>query len=333
MSKTAEGNVGLAFLFVFLAGLSTTIGSTFAFCSNLADQRFLASALGCSAGVMLYVSFGEIFMVKSVGAFEEHGFSDAKAMRFATFCFFGGIFFTAMLDKLVHFIAECSGQMPGHDHSLAETQQNPNMSVNPLAAGHELPQTQSMQELVPGQSLEDGSVSREMALDCDENNGFEKEEAKKKSELQKMGLMTGIAIGLHNFPEGLATFVATLADAHVGGAIALAIALHNIPEGVCVAMPIYYATGSRWKGFWWSVMSGISEPIGGLVGYLVLYGDNMSEIAYGSLFGAVGGMMVYISIVELIPTALKYDPQDKYVTVSLLVGMAVMAASLLLFAV
>jgi len=338
MGKTAEGNVGLAFLFVFLAGLSTTIGSTFAFCSNLADQRFLASALGCSAGVMLYVSFGEIFMVKSVGAFENEGYTDDEAMRYATFCFFGGILFTAMLDKLVHIIAECSGQLPGHDHSLVETPQCPtSVSVNPLAAGHEIPQTQSMQELVPGQSLEDGGASRELALNLDENMNNEveneKQEALKKSELQKMGLMTGIAIGLHNFPEGLATFVATLADAKVGGAISLAIALHNIPEGVCVAMPIYYATGSRWKGFWWSVMSGISEPIGGLVGYLVLYGDNMSELAYGGLFGAVGGMMVYISIVELIPTALKYDPQDKYVTVSLLVGMAVMAASLLLFAV
>jgi ZIP family zinc transporter len=91
----------------------------------------------------------------------------------------------------------------------------------------------------------------------------------KRKHLAKMGAMTGLAIALHNFPEGLATFVATLADSSTGLAIAIAIALHNIPEGVCVAMPIYYATGSKWKGFWWAFLSGVSEPIGGLMGYLV----------------------------------------------------------------
>ena len=94
-------------------------------------------------------------------------------------------------------------------------------------------------------------------------------EEERQRALSKMGTMTGLAIALHNFPEGLATFVATLADTHTGAAIAVAIALHNIPEGICVAMPIYHATGSKWKGFWWAFLSGVSEPIGGLMGYLV----------------------------------------------------------------
>jgi zinc transporter, ZIP family len=110
--------------------------------------------------------------------------------------------------------------------------------------------------------------------------------------LQKMGLMTALAIGIHNLPEGLATFVAALADPLNGVAIAIAIALHNIPEGVCVAMPVYYATGSRWKGFMWAFISGLSEPLGGLLGYFVLYGNRMSDLAYGILFCVVGGMMV-----------------------------------------
>lgn len=110
--------------------------------------------------------------------------------------------------------------------------------------------------------------------------------------LQKMGLMTALAIGIHNLPEGLATFVAALVDPLNGVAIAVAIALHNIPEGVCVAMPVYYATGSRWKGFMWAFLSGISEPIGGLLGYAVLYGNRMSDIAYGLMFCVVAGMMV-----------------------------------------
>jgi zinc transporter, ZIP family len=107
-----------------------------------------------------------------------------------------------------------------------------------------------------------------------------------------MGLLTAIAIGIHNLPEGLATFVAALADPLNGVAIAVAIALHNIPEGVCVAMPVYYATGSRTKGFLWAFLSGLSEPIGGLLGYLVLYGNRMSDLAYGILFCVVAGMMV-----------------------------------------
>mmetsp|Transcript_16649 Transcript_16649/g.36202 ORF Transcript_16649/g.36202 Transcript_16649/m.36202 type:complete len:332 (-) Transcript_16649:120-1115(-) len=329
MSKTADGNVGLAFAFVICAGLATTLGSTFAFCGSLADQRYLACALGVSAGVMLYVSFGEIFMVKSVEAFEESGYTGDEATRYATFCFFGGISITALLDKVVHFIADRSGHK--HDHApstMTEGIGATTLHNNPIseeARGMQMRESASEQQLVTanGQSLEEGGVAGEESA--------EKQEAHRKNELQKMGLLTGLAIALHNFPEGLATFVATLADTTVGAAIALAIALHNIPEGVCVAMPIYYATGSRWKGFWWSVASGVSEPLGGLLGYLVLYGDNMSDVAYGSLFGCVGGMMVYISVVELIPTALKYDPEDKYVTNSVLVGMGVMAASLLLF--
>lgn len=113
--------------------------------------------------------------------------------------------------------------------------------------------------------------------------------------LQKMGLLTALAIGIHNLPEGLATFIAALSDPLNGVAIAVAIALHNIPEGVCVAMPVYYATGSRWKGFLWAFLSGISEPLGGLLGYAVLYGNRMSDTAYGVLFCVVGGMMVRFS--------------------------------------
>lgn len=330
---TADGNVGLAFVFVFAAGLATTVGSTFVFCTSLADQRLLAAALGCSAGVMLYVSFGKIFMSKAVGAFEDAGYSHDEALRYSTFCFFGGITITTLLDKIVHFIADCSGH--SLDHYKAPTNlSNPHDSLtlhpNPLHGAE-------LREMKPASSKE--QLLKISAKNAEEDqNRREKHEVKHQSELHKtgpelhkMGLLTGLAIALYNFPEGLATFVATLADINVGAAVALAIALHNILEGVCVAMPIYYATGSRWKGVWWSVASSISEPLGGLMGYLVLYGDNMSDLAYGSLFGVAGGMMVYISVVELIPTALKYDPDDKYVTNSVLVGMGLMGASLLLF--
>ena len=147
--------------------------------------------------------------------------------------------------------------------------------------------------------------------------------------VQRVGIMSGLAIALHNFPEGLATFVATLADPTAGATVAIAIILHNIPEGIVVAMPVYYATKSRKWGFFWAFLSGVSEPIGAIFGWMVL--SNMGDLAYAVLFGLVAGIMVYISVRELIPTALMYDPEDKYVTWSVFVGMAVMAASLLLF--
>ena len=148
--------------------------------------------------------------------------------------------------------------------------------------------------------------------------------------LVRMGVMTAVAIGIHNFPEGLATFVAALSDPSVGLALAVAIAIHNIPEGLCVAIPVYYATGNRWKAFGWALLSGVSEPIGAALGWLVLK-DIMSELVYGILFGVVAGMMVNITIHELIPTAVRYDPADKVTTNSIIAGMAIMALSLTLF--
>ena len=142
--------------------------------------------------------------------------------------------------------------------------------------------------------------------------------------------MTAISISLHNFPEGLATFIATLEDPAVGGALALAIAMHNIPEGVAVAMPVYYATGSRHRAFAWAALSGLAEPLGAVLAWLVLY-NNFSDTVFAVLFGLVGGMMVCISLKELLPTARKYDPTDIYVTNMSIVGMFIMAFSLVLF--
>eukprot|EP01083_Nonionella_stella_P088346 246154_1 len=145
-----------------------------------------------------------------------------------------------------------------------------------------------------------------------------------------MGLSTALAIALHNFPEGLATFVAALSDPSVGVVLAIAIGIHNIPEGLCVALPIYYATGNRWKGFLWGCLSGLSEPVAASLGWAVL-ANAMSQTAYAALFGLVSGMMVMISFKELLPTAHRYDPEDTVVTYSVVVGMAIMAISLVLF--
>lgn len=148
--------------------------------------------------------------------------------------------------------------------------------------------------------------------------------------LMRMGLFSALAIGIHNFPEGLATFMGALDDAALGISITAAIAIHNIPEGIAVSMPIYYATGSKRRAFIYSSLSGFAEPIGALVGYFLLrqiFGESM----FGFTFAAVAGIMVYISLDELLPTAEKYG--EHHIAIGgVIAGMAVMALSLVLFA-
>jgi len=151
----------------------------------------------------------------------------------------------------------------------------------------------------------------------------------KNKKLMRMGLFTALAIAIHNFPEGLATFMAALSEPELGIAIAVAIAIHNIPEGIAVSVPIYYATGSRKKAFWYSFSSGLSEPVGALVGYLILM-PFLSPAMFGILFAAVAGIMVFISLDELLPAAEEYGEHHLSIY-GVVLGMAVMAVSLLLF--
>ncbi len=150
------------------------------------------------------------------------------------------------------------------------------------------------------------------------------------SKLHRMGMFTALAIAIHNFPEGLATFAGALKDPTLGLAIAIAIAIHNIPEGIAVSVPIYYATGSRRKAFFYSFLSGVSEPVGALIGFFLLW-QFMNNITFGLLFAGVAGIMVFISLDELLPSAEKYGEHHLCIY-GLIAGMAVMAASLLLFA-
>lgn len=154
-----------------------------------------------------------------------------------------------------------------------------------------------------------------------------------RSRLRRMALLTALAIAIHNFPEGLATFLAALDDPGVGLAIAVAIALHNIPEGISVSVPLYYATGSRAKALLWSFLSGLAEPVGALLGFgalqLVSPGSGPSPALLGACFAGVAGVMVYISIDQLLPTSRAYGKGHDSI-LGLLGGMAVMAASLLI---
>lgn len=153
-------------------------------------------------------------------------------------------------------------------------------------------------------------------------------EEMKKNNLMRMGLFTALAIAIHNFPEGLATFIVALKEPTLAIPIAIAIALHNIPEGIAVSVPIYYATGSKRKAFFYSFLSGLAEPVGALVGYLILM-PFLNDVILGILFAGVAGIMVFISLDELLPASEKYGEHHLSIY-GLVSGMAVMAISLLL---
>ncbi len=157
----------------------------------------------------------------------------------------------------------------------------------------------------------------------------DKVETESHNNLMRMGIFTALAIAIHNFPEGLATFLAALEDPTMGVAITVAIAIHNIPEGIAVAVPIYYATGSKRKAFQLSFLSGLSEPIGALVGYF-LFVQFIGEEAFGFIFASVAGIMVYICLDELLPTAEEYG-EHQLAMWGVVLGMVVMAGSLILF--
>ena len=267
-----EENVLIAFGLTLFAGLATGIGSALAFFAKRTNTKFLSLALGFSAGVMIYVSFVEIF-VKARDALAEE-FDPAKATWITVAAFFGGIFLIAIIDKLV----------PSFE--------------NP----HEIRGIEEM-----------GS---EQVHD-------------KNRKLLRMGMFTALAIAIHNFPEGLATFAAALSDPALGLSIAMAIAIHNIPEGISVSVPIYYATGSKKKAFFYSFLSGVAEPVGALIGYFILL-NFFSDFIFGVLFAGVAGIMVFISLDELLPAAQKYGEHHLSIY-GLILGMAVMALSLLLF--
>lgn len=158
----------------------------------------------------------------------------------------------------------------------------------------------------------------------------ESEQVKEDKTLLRMGMFSALAIAIHNFPEGLATFIGALHDPALGVSIAVAIAIHNIPEGIAVSVPIFYATGSQKKAFLWSFVSGLSEPVGALVGFFLLY-NFFTEAIFGLVFAMVAGIMMYISLDELLPTAEKYG-EHHIAIYGMILGMAVMALSLLLFA-
>ncbi len=290
-----------AFGLTLFAGMATAIGSIIAFTFKRTNYRFLSVATGFSAGVMLYVSFVEIFF-KGVDALVAR-FGETGAHWVNTGSFFGGMLLIGLIDNLIP-----AADNPHETHTEAEIR--PLHDPNAPEPDFEAMTEEDYQ--VPGAH-----------------------DHRTDHKLMRMGIFTALAIGIHNFPEGLATFLAALEDPALGVAIAIAIALHNIPEGISVSVPIYYATGNRQKAFFYSTLSGLAEPVGAIIAYAGLrlfLGDGSAAMppeVMGILFGGVAGIMVYISLDELLPTSRAYGKGHDSLF-GLIGGMVVMALSLLL---
>ena len=296
-------NVIFALGLTLLAGMATGIGSCIAFFAKSTNYRFLSVATGFSAGVMLYVSFVEILFKGQESLAGVYGENLGSWINIAAF--FGGVIMIGIIDNLIP-----SAENPHEIHTSEEQE--------PLH--NETAPTPDFQAIAAGNvDVQPGAHDHRVA----------------EKDLLRMGLFTALAIGIHNFPEGLATFLAALDDPSVGIAIAIALALHNIPEGISVSVPIFYATKSRRKAFIYSFLSGISEPLGAGVAYIVLItmfsksGGVFPPQLMGILFAGVSGIMVYISLDELLPTSRAYGKGHDSL-LGLFAGMAIMAVSLLL---
>ena len=258
-----------ALLLTVFAGLSTGIGSLIAFVARKTNKSFLAFSLGLSAGVMVYVSFVELFATSSQGLSEEYGLR--LGTTYAVLSLFLGIAAIALVDLFVP-----SYENP-HELKNVEDMDNPRL---------------------------------------------------KNKQLHRVGMFTALALAIHNFPEGVATFITAYQDASLGFAVAVAVAIHNIPEGIAVSVPIYYSTGSRKKAFLYSFLSGLAEPIGGVLAYLIL-APYMSNTLMSVVLAAISGVMIYISVDELLPSARVYG-KAHHSMIGFVFGMAIMAFSLIL---
>ena len=259
----------IAFGLTVFAGLSTGIGSLLAFYTKRDNPKFLSFSLGLSAGVMIYVSFVELFP-HSIELLEIEYSSIAELV--SSISFFAGILLIAIIDKII----------PSYE--------------NP----HEIRSVKEVDNL----------------------------DKPKNSKLYKTGILTAFAIAIHNFPEGIAVFAAGMTDMEIALPVAVAIAIHNIPEGIAVSVPIYYATGNRKKAFWLSVLSGLAEPLGAVLAFLLLM-PFLNDMLMAIIFGIIAGIMVFISLDELLPTAREYGEHHLSIY-GLILGMLLMASTLII---
>lgn len=285
-----EINLSFALLLTTLAGLSTGIGSAIAFFIRKPKYSYLAVMLGFSAGVMIYISFVELLKT----SVENVGFSTANLG------FFAGIGVIALLDILI-------------PHEYEEER----------AEDTHFPTVRRVVRRVFRRVFRQDKLRQEKGAEQSSSA------VGQPSVLMRVGVLTALGIAIHNFPEGMVTFASVATgDVALGIKVAVAIAIHNIPEGIAVSVPIFYATGNRRRAFLWSFSSGLAEPVGAIIGYAILR-PFLTPTLLSTLLASVAGIMVYISLVELLPVAHRYG-KHHLVVAGIVAGMLVMAVSLFL---
>ncbi|TQR30355.1 zinc transporter ZupT [Campylobacter sp. MIT 99-7217] len=285
-----------AFLLASFAGFSTIIGAAIVFLSKRKNLEMLSIGLGFSAGVMIYISFMEI-LPEALNDFKSI-YNGILGDLIGIFCFFIGIILSALVDKLI-------------PENLSKQKNEEEIKELPLN-----------QEALDFCSQYYSDVFQKTCA------VYEEQKQLKNKALHKTGIFVAIAIALHNFPEGFATFMSGLENLSFGIMIAIAVAIHNIPEGMAVSLPIYHATNDKKKAFIYSALSGLTEPLGALVCAFLLL-PFLSPLVLAVCFAIIAGIMVYIAFDELLPAARIYG-EAHHCLYGLLAGMALMAVSLIL---
>lgn len=286
-----EGKFIDALLLTLFAGLATGLGGTIILFFKKFNSKVLSASLGFSAGVMILISFVELFREARTSL--GNAFGDHKGLIYTLISFFGGMAIIAIIDNII------------------PEDNNPH-EISPIT------------KLVHKEAVNDRKIASHNTTMVKEND-----KTTGSKHLMRLGFFSALVIAIHNFPEGMATFMSAMTDTKLGISIAFAIAIHNIPEGIAIAVPIYYATKKRGKAVLNATLSGLAEPIGGVVGFLLLR-NFLSPVILGIVLAIVAGIMVYISLDELLPNAENYG-EHHIAIMGVIAGMAFVGFGLTLF--
>ncbi|CAG8613785.1 1129_t:CDS:2 [Ambispora gerdemannii] len=320
----ATGNIGLGFGLTAIAAAACAIGSLAPFLDYLfpflpflqnfritQSKGFLAGSLSLASGILLNLALGDLFPegVSSLGHSKLFPMKWSRMIATAVF-----IFTTTLLITAKYFIRKRFGIKHHHqqyscscDTNLVDTKE----SVYNISGDNNEKIDHQNHVVVVDQSNK---------ASCIIHNGHE-DKALEAKRLKSLGIQIAVALAIHNFPEGLATFATTIASARIGVVFAIALALHKFPEGLIIALPIYYATGSRWKAFAISATVGVfSQMLGAVFGY-VLFVTYWNEAVTGFLFSIVTGILLFTILHSMLPLAHSYDPENRYCTIWTFVGI------------
>ena len=287
------------------AGLATTFGAALVFIVKPEDDKKFSVFLALSAGVMVFLCFSEM-IPEAIECFEQHlrdgsnDLSDSqiekRAQNYATLWFFAAVLLCAIVDMGGEWIVKRKAKRMNEERATPSCVEEAGDLYN--------------------EEKQNASIKVDDTAKSPSNN------------LVTMAIFSAIALTIHNFPEGVSTFIANAKENSFGPAMAIAIGLHNIPEGVAVALPVLKATGSKWRAFTLATLSGVAQPVAAIFAWLIIR-DKLSPVVEACIYSFIAGMMVYIATIKLYPCALAFD-QEK-ASIWFLLGLASMGASLILF--